>query len=69
MIKNRLGLLYPKITQLKNRIKFKGEGSYTKAFLMVGFGLGICRNIGVSNICRLDDVSERSSCATMIRVF
>ncbi len=39
MINNSLGLLYPKITQLKNRIKFKGEGSYTKAFLMVGFGL------------------------------
>lgn len=36
---NALGILYPKIIQFKNRIKFKGEGSYTKALLMAGFGM------------------------------
>lgn len=38
-MKNSLGLLYPKITQIKNRIKFKGEGSYFRAILMAGFAI------------------------------
>ena len=39
MMLNALGMLYPKIIQFKNRIKFKGEGSYTRALLMTGFGM------------------------------
>jgi len=34
-----LNFLYPKLLQIKNRITFKGEGSYTKLLLLVVFGL------------------------------
>jgi len=39
MAQKRLGLLYPKITQIKNRIKFKNEGSYFRTLLMAIFGI------------------------------
>ncbi len=45
MVINRLGLLYPKITQIKNRIKFKNEGSYFRALLMTAFGLAFWAGI------------------------
>ena len=45
MVINRLGLLYPKITQIKNRIKFKGEGSYFRALLMACFGIAFWSGI------------------------
>jgi ABC-2 type transport system permease protein len=36
---DNLSLLYPKFTQFKNRIKYKGEGAYIKAFLLFMFGM------------------------------
>ena len=45
MVIDRLGLLYPKVTQIKNRIKFKGEGSYFRALLMTAFGIAFWAGI------------------------
>ena len=44
MLMDRLGLLYPKITQIKNRIKFKGKRSHLRVLLMsaCGFAFWSC---------------------------